>query len=236
MRDFVNSRVGRRRPADQGARSTSTPTPSSCCGPTATRSPTCRADMTTDDQATRSRRSAATMAAPTASRPSRRPTSTSPTARSTTGCGASTRHLRLHVRAVPAHVEPRLLPARRGRSPRDVAQPRGGPAAARGRRLHVPRDRQAGAVLRPAGPGHAVLGHVRGRARLDDQRGRHRHRDGRAVRARRPGRDDLERREAARHDGERRQRPRDRPARRRVGGRRTTSTAARRRSARRRSR
>ena len=62
--------------------------------------------------------------------------------------------LRLRVRAVPGPSSGgrRLLPARRGHRGADVAQPRGGPAARRDRRLPVPRERPAGEVLRRARP------------------------------------------------------------------------------------
>ena len=85
--------------------------------------------------------------------------------------------LRLHVRDVPAHVEPGLLPARRGDRGADIAQPRGRAAAARALRLPVPGDRQAGPVLQRDAAGDRLQRHLRDGDRLDDERERHRHGD-----------------------------------------------------------
>ena len=100
----------------------------------------------------------------------------------------------------PRSSSPGFYPPDEVDRPRDVAQPRGRAAAARERRLHVPHDRQAGAVLRPSRPGDDLQRRLRDRHGLDRQRGRHRHRDARPLGARRPGGDDLQRGEAARDD------------------------------------
>ena len=76
------------------------------------------------------------------------------------------RDLRLHVRDVPAHLEPGLLSARRGDRARDDPQPRRRAAAARGRRLPVQGDRQGGAVLRRRDPVDDAL-----QRRLRDRQG-----------------------------------------------------------------
>ncbi len=154
-----------------------------------------RARRSAPTRRTRSRRSAGRWPRRTGTRPSRRQTSTSPTARSTTGSGTTT-DLRLHVRDVPALLEPRVLPARRGDRRPDEPQPAGGRAAAELLGLpaahHRPDVRRAGAgddLRRRLRDGEAV--HVR------------RHGDDRPVRDRRPGGDDLQRRQAARDDRER---------------------------------
>ena len=142
---------GRRRAADQGRDRL----PHLLgAGPVAVRlhdAPTPRPALTADDQAARSRRSAASMAAHQRlhARAGQRPLHHRRHDRRLAVGPAQ--DLRLHVRDVPAHVEPRLLPARRGDRPRDEPQPRGRAAAAGGRRLPVPRDRQAVLQRRAAG-------------------------------------------------------------------------------------
>ena len=65
---------------------------------------------------------------------------------------------------------------------------------------------------------HRVHRQLRDGDRLDGEPERHRHRDRRAVGARRSRGDDRQRRQAARHDRQRHERPRDRAARRRQRG------------------
>ena len=135
----------RRRPADQGRTSTSTPTPSWSCGRTATRPPTRRPALTADDQ----RDAFATLGQNMAAHQrlhARAGVSDLYIADGTINdwLWGAAQDLQLHVRDVPDGLEPGLLSARRGDRRADDAQPRGGAAAARGRRLPVPRDRQAG--------------------------------------------------------------------------------------------
>ena len=112
VRDFVNSRGGRRRAADQGEHRL----PHLLrAGAVALR----LHDRQHRAAAERRRpgdvraRSASRWPPPTATRPSRPATCTSPTGRSTTGCGATTRSS-LHLRDVPGRPASGLLPARRG--------------------------------------------------------------------------------------------------------------------------
>ena len=85
------------------------------------------------------------------------------------------RDLLVHVRDVPAHVEPGLLPAGLGDLARGHPQPRGADAVPRGRRLPVRGHRQAVPVLRRRAAGRGLRRRLRGRARVDGQPRRHRH-------------------------------------------------------------
>ena len=130
--------------------STSTPTPSWSCGRTATRPPTPRPTLNADD------RRHVRDARPEHGRDQRlhgragvRPLHHRRLDRRL-AVGAS-RDLRLHVRDVPAQLATRAsIPPDEVIDARDDPQPRGRAAAARGRRLPVPGDRQAGPVLRRA--------------------------------------------------------------------------------------
>ena len=116
--------------------------------------------------------------------------------------------LRLHVRDVPAHARTRLLPARRGDRPQTTRNREAVLLLLEYSDCPYARHRQAGAVLRRPGARRPVYSDDFEAAQRLDAFGRHG--DDRALRARRPGRDDLQRRQAARHDDERLQRPRHR--------------------------
>ena len=125
----------------------------------------------------------------TASRPSSRATCTSPTGRSSTGCGARTASSPTRSSCTRRRrTRASTRPTRRSRRRRPATATL--PAADRGGRLPVPRDRQAGPVLR-----HDADSRRRRRRRLADRRPRARRpaRPSPTARHARPA-DDLQRR------------------------------------------
>ena len=150
VRNFVQSRrtcatsaaCSRSRPA-----STSTRTPSSSCGRTATRPPT-RPRRCPPTCATRSRRLARTWPATNGYTPEQASDLYIADGAIDDWLWGVEGIFGYTFEMYPVSLEPRLLSARRGHPGADVAQPRGRAAAARDLRLRVPRDRQGDAVLR----------------------------------------------------------------------------------------